>query len=620
MKRITLSIMLMAAVSTVGAQTPPPTPPARPAPAARPTPADRPTPAPRPIEPGFEYHLFSPSELSLFDRDRIRDEARVASQAARETSRMAAEMAREFSRVDMEAMRENSRIATEMAREQSRMSTEWARENSRAVAEMAREAAHLDGFRFTPMPALAPMPTMPAMSAFTPMPSLAPMAHYSDEFRLVRPFFIQGEPADSLYRLAHEVLTRGDWGRAAQMFKDIGTKYPNSQYQNDLPYYEAYARYKIGTTEELRAAVKLLEPRASKLIGVVNTSTAANASSYNRYGSRTRDEDLAGLYVRINSALASRGDANAAAVVSKAAQAGGSCDREEMQIKTEAMSALSQMDPQQALPIIRGVLNKKDECSIELRRRAVFVLGRRGDSEAATLLAAAAKSDPSTDVRVEAIAWLPKVQGEAGVNMLEELLRTEQEDRIQRAVVRTLTSSDNARARSSMRALIDRKDAPVGLRIEAVNAFNSDRATTDDAAYLRNLYGKVDNDRVKEAIINAIGRIGGNENDQWILSLAKNTNEPSQFRASAISRLMRANIPIADLMKLYEASDSYEIRSRIVSNLENRRDTDAADKLIEIMRTTTEKNIKVQALQALSRRKDPRSVQLLDEIINGKKP
>jgi HEAT repeat protein len=468
-----------------------------------------------------------------------------------------------------------------------------------------------------PMPAIAPMAPMSAMTFPTP----APMAvFYGDEFRVARPVFIQGEPSDSLYRLAHDYLTRGDWGRAAQMFKEIAAKYPNSQYQNDLPYYEAYARYKIGTTEELRSAVKLLEPRASKLIGVVNTSTTANASSYNRYGSRTREEDLAGLYVRINSALASRGDNGAAAIVSKAAQAGGSCDREEMSVKTEAMGALSQMDPAQALPIIRGVLNKKDECSVELRRRAVFVLGRRGDAEAATLLAATAKTDPSVDVRVEAIGWLPKVQGEAGVSMLEELLRTEQEDRIQRAVVRTLTSSDNAKARSSMRSLIDRKDASVSLRLEAVNAFNSDRATADDAAYLRNLYSKIDNDRVKDAIVNAIGRIGGTENDQWILNLARNSNEPSQFRATAISRLMGRNIPIPDLMKLYEASDSYDIRSRIVSNLERRQETDAADKLIEIMRTTTEKNIKMQALNALSRRKDPRSAQLLEEIINGKKP
>src|SRR5206468_9904311 len=116
---------------------------------------------------------------------------------------------------------------------------------------------------------------------------------------------------------------------------------------------------------------------------------------------------------------------------------------------------------------------------------AVCMLGRRGDAEAASLLAAAGKSDPSTDVRMEAISWLPKLQGDAGVNMLEEILRTEQDERIQRAVVRTLTSSDNSRARSSMRALIDRKDAPLNLRIEAINSFSNDRATTEDAAYSR---------------------------------------------------------------------------------------------------------------------------------------
>src|SRR5205823_385955 len=160
------------------------------------------------------------------------------------------------------------------------------------------------------------------------------------------------------------------------------------------------------------------------------------------------------------------------------------------------------------------------------------MLGRRGDAEAAALLAATAKSDPSPSVRTEAISWLPKLQGDAGVNMLEELLRTEQDERIQRAVIRTLVSSDNQRARSSMRALIDRKDAPVNLRVEAINSFSSDRATTDDAAYLRNLYGKADNDRVKDAIINALGRIGGQENDQWVMNLAKNQSEPSQLRAT----------------------------------------------------------------------------------------
>jgi HEAT repeat protein len=335
----------------------------------------------------------------------------------------------------------------------------------------------------------------------------------------------------------------------------------------------------------------------------------------------TGDGDVVGLYLRINSALAQRGDASAAAIVAKANQAGtNTCDNDEMQVRREAMSALNQMDAATALPIIKRVLDKKDECTAELRSQAVSLLGRRGDGEAATLLAAAAKSDPSKSVRSQAISWLPKLQGDAGVNMLEEILRTEQDEQIQRSVVRTLTSSDNPKARSSMRALIDRKDAPIALRVEAVNAFSNDRATTEDAAYLRSLYARADNDRLKEAIINALGRIGGSENEQWILNIAKNQSEPSQLRAAAISRLMRSNLPVGDLIKLYDASDSYDVRSRIVSALENRKEPEASDKLVDIIRNSTVINIRTQALNALMRKKDPRSEKIVQDILDGKKP
>jgi HEAT repeat protein len=609
MNRVTLSILLVAAVSVVGAQTPPAQP-------ARPVPT--PAPAPRVYTPEPFYRLYRP------DIEDIRTHALEAARMAREIdiegirahALDAARIDRDAIRINAEAVRLHSAEIAEAAREASRISMIDARE----AAEMAREQvrANADFYRYTPMAPMAITP-MPAMPTMTPM---APMAlRVADDFHIPRPWFQQGEPADSMYRLAHDILAKGDYGRAAAMFKDIAQKFPNTIYQSDLPYYEAFARYKIGTTNELQNAAKLLEPRASKLIGVVSTQTSRTSyNSFNSGRNRTSDGDVAALYVRINSVLASRGDNGAAAIVAKAAQAGGTCDREEMQIKAEAMGAVSQMDPAAGLPIIKRVLEKKDECSTELRRRAVSLLGRRGDAEAGTLLASAAKSDPSTDVRVEAIGWLPKVQGDAGVNMLEELLRTDQEERIQRAVVRTLNSSDNSRARASMRALIDRKDASTNLRVEAIGAYNADRSTPDDAAYLRALYGRADNDRVKDAIINAVARIGGVENDQWVLNLARNANEPSQFRATAISRLMRSNISVADLIKLYDASDTYDVRTRIVSVLENRREQEAADKLFDIARNSTVIQVRMQAVNALNRRKDPRSAQLLEEILNGKRP
>jgi len=455
------------------------------------------------------------------------------------------------------------------------------------------------------------------------MPEIAPMVfgRTSDGIRLPPAYYIQGDPADSLYRLAREVLTRGDYGRAAQLFKDIGQKYPKSGYQDELPYFEAFARYKIGTTDELQNAAKLLEPRASKLTGTTPSNASSNSFFNGEYRRRTSDGDVVGLYIRVNNALAQRGNSGARDIVAKFAQAGtNTCDSDDMQVRVEAMGALSQMDAPTALPIIKRVLDKKDECTVELRKRAVFILGRRGDADAATLLAATAKSDPSTSVRGEAISWLPKLQGDAGVNMLEEILRTEQDERIQRSVVRTLTSSDNQKARSSMRALIDRKDAPISLRIEAVNSFSNERATTDDAAYLRSLYSRADNDRLKEAVVNALGRIGGQENDQWILTIARNQSESSQLRAAAIGRLMRSNLPIGDLIKLYDASDSYDVRSRIVSALENRKEPEASDKLVDIIRNSTVINIRTQALNALMRKKDPRSEKIVQDILDGRKP
>ena len=150
--------------------------------------------------------------------------------------------------------------------------------------------------------------------------------------------------------------------------------------------------------------------------------------------------------------------------------------------------------------------------------------------------------------------------------MLEEILRTEQDERIQRSVVRALISSDNQRARSSMRALIDRKDAPVEPPCRSDQQLQQrsrdDRKTPRTCAVL---YSRADNDRVKRAIINAVARIGGQENDQWLLDIAKNPNEPSQLRATAIARLDRSNISIADLSSSTTPPDSYDVRSRIVS-------------------------------------------------------
>ena len=246
--------------------------------------------------------------------------------------------------------------------------------------------------------------------------------------------------------VAQDILNRGDYGRAAQMFKEIGQKFPKSGYQEDLPYWEAFARYKIGTTGELQAGAKLLEPRASKLIGTTTPSSGSNTVYVMNGGRRgTGDGDVVGLYIRVNTALAQRGDA-APQRSSQGAQAGtNTCDSDEMQVRVEAMGALSQMDAAHRAANHQARARQEGRVHRRASKARRFILGRR---ETLTQLRCSRRrrrairqrrSGPKRSAGSQA-------QGDAGVNMLEEILRTEQDEQIQRSVVRTLTSSDNPQA------------------------------------------------------------------------------------------------------------------------------------------------------------------------------
>jgi HEAT repeat protein len=413
----------------------------------------------------------------------------------------------------------------------------------------------------------------------------------------------QGDPADSLYRVAREALNRGDYRRAAQLFNDITRRFPNSAYAYVSSYYEAFSRYRIGTTDELMAADRALR-------------TIADRSAPTSNGWRDNNTDVEGLRTRIRGALAMRGDNDAADEVERRARrAGSSCDQEDLMVRVEALNALSQMDAAAALPILRRVLERKDECLVELRRRAIFMLARRADNEATTLLISSAKNDPNVNVRAEAISYLPRMPGEAGLNALEDILRTSDDERIQRTAVRALMSSETPGARTSLRGLLERRDANETLRLQVLEAYSKERSTPDDAAYLRSLYRNADSERLKMSIIGALARIGGKDNQDWLVGIVRNTSESSQIRSAALQRLSRSDLPISDISKLYDAADSRSMREQLISALANRKEPEATDKLIEIAKNSTDLEMRRMAINYLSRKNDPRATKLLMELI-----
>lgn len=434
----------------------------------------------------------------------------------------------------------------------------------------------------------------------------------------------QGSPEDSLYRRAREALNRGEYNRASTLFQSLEQKYPRSRVAPAAMYYRAFALYRAGGTDELRAAVEALKVQQE------------------RYPEAANDPDAATLRTRLYAALAARGDAQAATALRAATAGGPTCDKEDVEVRAEALNALAQINPPEARPTLKKVLARRDECSIRLRRSAVYILGRSGTDESAADLLEVAKTDPDPSVRSDAIVLLGRSSGAATVRTLETIFNEAPDDRTRQAALSALKSKGGPEATRVLRTIIERSDVNERMRAEAVSQLASGAGSwtesyrgltaaaagsggpqrrsvpddNEDAAYLRTLYGKTTSPTLKSSIISALARMGGAANDQFLLGIVKNREEDSRTRREALSRLRVSALSIDELGKLFEALSERDLRSAVVNQLASRDEPAAVDKLIEIIKSGTDPQVRREAISALARRKDdPRATKLLLELV-----
>jgi HEAT repeat protein len=391
------------------------------------------------------------------------------------------------------------------------------------------------------------------------------------------------DPADSLYRAARESLNSGDYRKAAQLFAQISSKYPTSQYAGDAAYWRAFSLYRIGSTPDLHEALDVLEAArktaekaaATAAAASAQASTAAAASrtalrdrdmtATNRElalaagnlraislrAARRSDNESAVLAMRIRSALAARGDAAAAAQIASAAGSGAStCDEEDASLRIEALNALVQMDPKNAEPAITKVLARRDSCSVPLRRGAIALAARNNDANATSLLISTARNDPSIEVQAEAVRGLSRTSSPTAVSALTEMVTSSKSPALQRIAVRGLAEQDTPEARQALRSLVTRSDLP------------------------------------------------------------------SDVRVTALHYAGRSDLQISDLKKIYDTSTDRTTRSEVVSLLAQRTEPEATDELISIVRTSTDPALRRRAIDAIARKKDPRATKLLMDILN----
>jgi HEAT repeat protein len=232
------------------------------------------------------------------------------------------------------------------------------------------------------------------------------------------------------------------------------------------------------------------------------------------------------------------------------------------------------------------------------------------------MLVQTAKTDGDFETRAAALEVLARLSTDAAFGGIEEVMRTSTDERLQVAAARMMAQSDSPRAQATARALVERKDVAERLRVSVIGSLANRTAIGTD--YWRTLYGKVESDELRRAVVSAVDRTSP-DGQQFLVSVARNVNEPYSVRELAVGRI-RASAPIADLYKIFETADSRAIRQSIVSGLSARKEPEATDRLIDIAKTGTDPEVRSSAIRYLgqpARRDDPRVRKALSDILGG---
>lgn len=410
------------------------------------------------------------------------------------------------------------------------------------------------------------------------------------------------DSADSLYRLARRAISEGNFRRAAELFERVHEEFGSSSYAADAYYWHAYALYRSaerGSTSELEEAKMLLDEQRER---------------HPRAATR-RSGEADQLATRIEGQLGSRGDSEAAQrTVQRADSASMSCPTEDDDERVEALNALLQMDAERAVPILTRVLQRRDACSVVLRRKAVFLISQKQTDGVADLLLRAARSDPDSEVRQQAVFWLSQVRDERVVDMLQEILVRSDDADLRDKAIFSLSQHRSERAQQLLRDYAGNEQAPSELREKAI-FWIGQRSSEENARFLRDLYGRLRNDELKEKVQFSLSQMRGAGSEQWLLDIAMNEREPLELRKKALFWVGQSGSPMQPLLDLYARMQDQEMREQLIFVYSQRRERAAVDKLIDIARNEQNRELRRRAIFWLSQSRDPRVVRFLQELI-----
>jgi HEAT repeat protein len=283
-----------------------------------------------------------------------------------------------------------------------------------------------------------------------------------------------------------------------------------------------------------------------------------------------------------------------------------------------------QMNAERAMPILKTVLAKKDECSASLREKAVFLVSQKRTSETEDILLDVVRNDPSREVKKKAVFWMGQVHTDRAAEALVQMLESQNVDEeLREQAVFALMQQRTERGQAAVRRIAEDTRSPEGLREKAVFWLGQHRSA-ENAQYLRGLFDRLasapagsSNESIRQKILFSLSQMRGQGNDAWLMQVAADSKHSVETRKQAIFSAGQAGVSTADLVALYPRVTEREIKEQLIWVMSQKRDDDAITRLMDIARRDPDRELRKKAIFWLGQSNDPRVQGFLLEIING---
>ena len=222
--------------------------------------------------------------------------------------------------------------------------------------------------------------------------------------------------------------------------------------------------------------------------------------------------------------------------------------------------------------------------------------------------------DEST--REQAIFWLGQ-QGndDRAVDLLETILRSSRSENIRDKAIFALSQHRSGKGFAILREYAEDRNAPEDLRGKAI-FWLGQRKGEERFNYLRGLYTRLESQDLKDKVIFAMSQQKDEQSMQWLVDLASNSGESIEMRKKALFWAGQSSNSSDRLVSMYDRIRESELKEQMIFVLSQRRDRQALDKLMSIVRNDPDREMRRKAMFWLGQSKDPRVSAFLTDIIS----